>query len=227
MLKSGQAGNRDAGYAMAAMLVAIAVMAVGMTVLLPAWRQAIRREKEAELVFRGQQYVRALQLYQRKFAGAYPPSIDLLVSQKFLRRKYTDPMVEDGQFQVLYQGSQIQLTPGAGGAGGAQAAAGPLTFDSGSGAITQGTAASGVAGPRGGIIGVRSRSTAESLRIYNGGTHYNEWLFVLLPGALGRGQARPGPGQPGPGGPRGGFFRGGAGSGTGPGTEGARRGFER
>ena len=38
---------------MAALLVSIAVMGILMSVALPAWRQAARREKEAELVFRG------------------------------------------------------------------------------------------------------------------------------------------------------------------------------
>jgi type II secretory pathway pseudopilin PulG len=210
MNSAGQVRNRAAGYAMAALLVAIAVMAVGMTVALTAWRQAMQREREAELVFRGQQYVRALQLYQRKFAAAYAPSIDLLVTQKFLRKKYKDPMVEDGEFEVLYQGSQVRLNAGQGqvisvgqqgqGQGGPTPA---LTFDSQSGASTLGTLPTNAGGPRGGVIGVRSRSTAESIRIYNGGTHYNEWLFVFNLAATGRGQARPGLGT-GPGGPRGG-----------------------
>jgi hypothetical protein len=39
------------GYAMVALLVMMAVMAVAMTVALPAWSTMARREKEAELVF--------------------------------------------------------------------------------------------------------------------------------------------------------------------------------
>ena len=37
------------GYAMAALLVALAVMAVLMSVALPVWRHEAQREKEAEL----------------------------------------------------------------------------------------------------------------------------------------------------------------------------------
>ena len=44
---------------MAALLVSLAVMAVLMSVAMPVWRHEAQREKEAELVFRGQQYVRA------------------------------------------------------------------------------------------------------------------------------------------------------------------------
>lgn len=218
MSRTGQARKRADGYAMAALLVAVAVMTVAMTVALPAWRTAVRREKEEELVFRGRQYVRALQLFQRKFAAAYPPDVDTLVKQKFLRKKYKDPMVDDGEFEVLYQGSRITLNPGQGSGsvtpgqrvqGPGQGGTGPsLTFDSQSGAIAQGQPVGGlVGGPRGGVIGVHSKNTAESLRVYNGATHYNEWLFVFLAANAGRGQM-------GPGGPRGGM---GGAPGSGPG----------
>jgi type II secretory pathway pseudopilin PulG len=238
MTTAGQTGKRAEGYAMAAMLVAIAVMTVAMTVALPAWRQDVRREKEEELVFRGRQYVRAIQLFQRKFAAAYPPDIDTLVKQKFLRKKYKDPMTGDGQFEVLYQGTRIGLGPSQPAGSGGQGQAGqsgpvgmPLTFDSGSGAITQGTPAGGVAGEvvgaRGGVIGVRSKSTEASLRIYNGAAHYNEWLFVFLPTSVGRGQARPGMGGgPGRGYPGGMGGPGGPGAGRG-GPQRGGRGFER
>ena len=39
---------------MAALLVAMAVMAVLMSAALPVWRHEAQREKEEELVFRGQ-----------------------------------------------------------------------------------------------------------------------------------------------------------------------------
>jgi type II secretory pathway pseudopilin PulG len=232
MSKAGQTRKRAGGYAMAAMLVAIAVMTVAMTVALPAWRQAVRREKEEELVFRGRQYVRAIQLFQRKFAGAYPPDVDVLLSAKFLRRKYKDPMVEDGDFEILYQGSVVStglgqsptLRQGAGGGrpGGSTTVGLPSTPGPGGSTTTLGQPAGGLVGgiaggPRGGVIGVHSKSTEESIRVYNGATHYNEWLFVFMPASLGRGQTRPGiggpgqsmPGAPGGGG-RGGPFRGGA-----------------
>jgi type II secretory pathway pseudopilin PulG len=229
MKSLGQVGNRAAGYAMAALLVAIAVLAIGMTVALPAWRQAAQREKEAELVFRGQQYVRAIQLFQRKFAAAYPPSIDVLVSQKFLRKKYQDPMVEDGEFEVLYQGSLVGLNPGQSAGTGAQGqrpgrggASTSFTFNTGSGAVTQGAPAGAATGPRGGMIGVRSKSTAESIRIYNGATHYNDWLFIFMPALTGRGRGGgpglgPGRGPGIPGGAGGGPYGGGQGRRGGPG----------
>ena len=54
------------GYAMVALLVALSIMADLMTVAMPTWRQAAQREKEAELIFRGQQYARAIGLVPEK-----------------------------------------------------------------------------------------------------------------------------------------------------------------
>ena len=51
---------------MAALLIAMSVMAILLTVALPTWRQTIQREKEEELIFRGNQYSRAISAYQRK-----------------------------------------------------------------------------------------------------------------------------------------------------------------
>ena len=57
---------------MAALLVALAVMAVVLGAAMPTWSHMIRREKEEELIFRGLQYARAINQYQRKFANASP-----------------------------------------------------------------------------------------------------------------------------------------------------------
>ena len=61
---------------MAALLVSIGVMMVLMSVAMPVWRHEVQREKEAELIFRGEQYARAINLYQRKIGpGNFPPSL--------------------------------------------------------------------------------------------------------------------------------------------------------
>ena len=87
--------SEQSGYAMAALLVALSIMAVMLTVVMPVWKQTAQREKEEELVFRGKQYVHAIGLFQRKFANAYPPNIDVLVEQRFLRKKFKDPITND------------------------------------------------------------------------------------------------------------------------------------
>ena len=95
------AGQGNRGYAMAALLVGMSVMAVLMSALLPVWSHMATREKEEELIFRGRQYARAIGLFQRKYANTAPPTIDLLVEQRFLRKKYKDPITND-DFQPIY-----------------------------------------------------------------------------------------------------------------------------
>lgn len=182
---------------MAALLVAMSVMAVLMGALLPVWGTAARREREAELVFRGEQYARAIGLFQRKYANARPPSIDVLVEEKFLRKKYLDPMT-GAEFQVLTAGSPMAVggpgAPGAPGAQGGLRGQQPPSANPGARGATAQPPRAGGAGPTptlgavpmggagvqggGGIIGVTSRSTESSLRIYNGKQKYNEWAFL-------------------------------------------------
>ena len=160
--------ERNAGFAMAALLVGMTIMAVFLTMALPAWKTAIQREKEAELIFRGQQYARAILLFQRKYANTFPPNLDILLNEHFLRKKYKDPMTEDGEFQVIYANQQNSNQPGAGGIVPTQGQAQQRTTPVGGGTQVA----------QGGIIGVTSKSTATSLMVYNGHDKYNEWVFV-------------------------------------------------
>jgi type II secretory pathway pseudopilin PulG len=119
-----QVRHSDSGYAMAALLVAMAVMAVMMSVAMPVWRQAAQREKEAELVWRGQQYDRALQLFRRKTSAPGPPNLDILIDQKFLRKKYRDP-ITGGDFELKPVGTLAPGTERPGLPGGAAGASRP------------------------------------------------------------------------------------------------------
>ena len=131
---------------MAALLVAMSVMAVFMTVALPVWNTQAQREKEAELVFRGEQYARAVMLYQRKFANALPPSLDVLLNDRYLRKKYKDP-VTGGEFQLL-SGASAQANVGVPGGqvAGARTPGGQVTSGTTSGRTgTPGTGTGGTA----------------------------------------------------------------------------------
>jgi type II secretory pathway pseudopilin PulG len=227
-----RAPSGDGGYAMAALLVAISVMAIMLSVALPVWRTAVQREREAELVFRGEQYARAIDIFQRR-TGGYPQTLDQLEKTKAIRKLYKDP-ITGGDFQPVFVGQMIGGTPvvpgqqgrGAGGpqqgstvrpgvvtgpTRGAQApprgAGGSPFVGGGVGQAGFGTPQAPTAGP---IIGVVSRSTADSLRLYNGRGKYNEWAFVATAttqqaGGVGgpAGAQTPGPAGPRGQGPRG------------------------
>lgn len=194
------AGQGERGYAMAALLVGLSVMSVVMGALLPAWSHVVTREKEAELVFRGEQYARAIGLFQRKYANTAPPTIDLLVEQRFLRKKYKDPIAND-DFQPIYANQAAQAVSAPSGAlRPGQAAQTSLATPT---PAAGGTSPPGAAG---GIIGVTSKSKERSIRLYNGRDRYNEWAFVYVqtaqraggPGGTGMPtMRRGGPGTPG------------------------------
>lgn len=242
---------------MVALLILMAVMAVAMTVALPAWSTLARREREAELVFRGEQYARAIVLFQRKYGGTYPPNVDVLVTERFLRKKYKDPITND-DFQTIAVGQAVAgpqtanpldptgrggragtvtQPPGTAGPGGAAPAGarggftisgGGTTISAPGGATIGGRAGQstftlqggrgapgvGAVGASAGIMGVTSKSTDPSLRLYKGADHYNQWLFIgtlATAQAGGRGAQTPGQGVRGgtppgarPGGPAGG-----------------------
>jgi len=236
---------------MAALLIAMTIAALVMTAAMPVWKQLNQREKEEELVFRGLQYVHAIQLYGRKFANTQPPSIDVLVQQKFLRKKYKDPITED-DFQIVMataqaagsntpggstqQGASRPGAPTGGGASVGTSTPGQMTAPTGPQTSGRGTLPTGTGGPVGGIIGVTSKSKDKSIRLYNGRTHYNEWVFMYqpqtLPGANTPGGVMPGVGGnnprgnsapiPGGAGPFGGRGRDGRGGGRGGGPGGNR-----
>lgn len=145
-----RAGER--GYAMAGLLVALAIMSLMLSVAMPTWRTMMQREKEAELIWRGQQYDRAIQLYRRKTGAPGAPSIDALVEGRYLRKKFKDPITGD-DFEVVPLGA----------------------VPSGPGVPQQPRAYGQLVG------GVRSRSKDRSLRVLNGRSRYNEWQFTYVP----------------------------------------------
>lgn len=154
--------SRESGYAMVGLLVGIALLTISLSVALPVWRTMILREKEAELLWRGQQYDRALQLYRRKTGAPGPPNLDVLVKERYLRKKYKDPIAND-DFELVPLGA-----PNAPGVRQPRRGFGQL------------------------IGGVRSKSKKRSLRVVNGKQVYNEWQFTYEPFAVGGQPTAPG-----------------------------------
>jgi len=123
---AGEAGQ--SGYILVALLVGIAIASVWMAAALPAWRQQVMREREAELIFRGEQYARAIWLYTQKNNGQYPQNLDDLVSQHYLRKRWKDPITGD-DFSILAAAFCATGVPG----GGGPAGGGPLGAPGGGG----------------------------------------------------------------------------------------------
>src|SRR5713101_7843603 len=105
--------HAEAGYALLMVVFMVATMLITAMAVTPNLLTEGRREKEEELVWRGNQYVRAIGLYYRKF-GKYPTKVEDLTRQtngvRFLRQAYTDPMNKgDGSWRFIYVGPNGQL----------------------------------------------------------------------------------------------------------------------
>ena len=113
------------------MLVAVIfllfLLILSLSVALPKVREDIQRDRDLETMHRGKQYIRAIQLYYRKFRS-YPPNVDALVKTneiRFLRKRYIDPTTgKDDWKPILFgqnktpTGHGILWTAAGGGGGG-------------------------------------------------------------------------------------------------------------
>jgi type II secretory pathway pseudopilin PulG len=170
-LTAGRRGER--GYSMVALLAAVAVMMILMAAAVPSWRYVMKNDAEEELLFRGGEIADAIARYQRRNGNALPASLEVLVKGKFLRRPYKDPMTKHGRWRFIRPGEAIgPAAPGTPGPGGAT----PTTTTT----TTRPSAFSTPGTMLGGFQGVASTSTEKSLRVFNGRSRYNEWVF--LPG---------------------------------------------
>jgi hypothetical protein len=201
-------------------LMIATLLLVALTVALPSVYQEGQREREAELIFRGTQYARAVALFHRQF-NRYPVSIKELMGTngiRFLRQEYKDPMDPKGKWRYIHANAAgvlidsknqplspnlpnassplgrmgLNAPPGSTGLPGqaGQTSSQPSSAFFGSGNQVQGAF----------IVGVAATSHRASIRVWKKYTHYDEWEFVGIDlGALGMQVGMPafstGPGQ--------------------------------
>ena len=141
--KTNRAGEQ--GYILLGVLFLVLMVMIALSVALPKVTADIERDREVEMVHRGQQYVRAIKLYYKKF-GAYPPNMDALVKTneiRFLRKRYKDPMTGKDDWHLIHFGENKTPSYGffgqpLGGVGGSPlAGVGPGGMGQGPGAVTQ------------------------------------------------------------------------------------------
>jgi type II secretory pathway pseudopilin PulG len=97
------------GYALLILMMLVTVLLVSLTAALPSIYMQAQREREEELLFRGNEYARALLLFRQKFQR-YPQSVDELVKKtngiRFLRHAYKDPMTKSGKWRFIHATAQ-------------------------------------------------------------------------------------------------------------------------
>jgi len=93
----------DQGFMLLGLIVVIFIILLMLSVAAPIVARSLRRDREVEAVHRGNQYVRAIQLYYKKF-GRYPGSLDQLEKSnniRFLRQKYADPITGKNDWRII------------------------------------------------------------------------------------------------------------------------------
>ena len=197
--RSGVADQGRQGFTLVALVVITTVMTILVAAAMPMWSQIVKRDREAELVFRGLQYAEAIRVFQLRF-GRQPVSLEELLSAKprCLRQLWKDPMTDSGEWGLVV--AQVGRPAGRGRRGRetredrknrlreAQDQArktGGLTTGQDPGDLAGGSAPSGRASSRRGrqamgpIQGVKSRSTEEGVRTFFGSDKYSEWRFTV------------------------------------------------
>jgi type II secretory pathway pseudopilin PulG len=92
------------------MLLAVAVIGIGLAATGIVWSQAAQRAKERELLFVGDQFRRAIERYYERSPGVkrYPAALSDLVSdnrfpdpERHLRRIYADPLTGKADWTLI------------------------------------------------------------------------------------------------------------------------------
>lgn len=142
---SSQRKRREGGYVLLAILFALTLLVIGLAAAAPRAATAIRRQKEEDLIRRGNQYSLAIRRFYKKF-GRYPANIDQLENTnniRFLRRKYLDPLTGKDDWKPIQFG---QARPSLGFFGQ------KVVTTGGQSPAGAGLGGSGINGPSGGVL---------------------------------------------------------------------------
>ena len=103
--------QREAGFTYLGVLFAVALMGTLLALAGESWHTAVQREKERELLFIGAEFRDAIGLYYNRTPGnvkKFPASFEdllkdprQLVTQRYLRKIYVDPMTGGKEWGVL------------------------------------------------------------------------------------------------------------------------------
>lgn len=190
------------------MMMVLTLLLISLTVALPDIYTAGQRAREEELIFRGNEYARAILLYHRQF-NKFPQTVDDLLKRtngyRFLRHPYPDPMTRSGKWRFIHANAagvvfdSKTLTPPPQKTGQGATNTGNTSTDQanapGLANLTGQASSSEQAGPTTGqsqqetgsagnevkgafIVGVASTSTHKSIRVWNSKERYDLWEFL-------------------------------------------------
>jgi type II secretory pathway pseudopilin PulG len=175
--------SRQAGFTLAILVVILAIMAIWLGVAVQAVSFHMRRERETELIFRGEQYVEAIRLYRLRY-GRYPMTLRELweANPKVIRKRWKDPITNSDAWGLVHPGQEGQSTRPNAGLPGQSPTPTPdftPTPTPGPGGGSRRGSGRPEDQPVGPIVGVYSTSCDQSIRIYQGRESYCEWKFIF------------------------------------------------
>lgn len=179
------AGGAAAGFVLFGVLVGVNLVGIGLLAANSLWSRVLQREREAELVFRGEAVVRAIERFAEARPATLPESLEQLVEEKYLRRAWLDPFT-GRPFRLLRQeGAAATAAPAEAGPPPPNPAEGDPTLLMERPGLTEAPPTSGSEAGRpdaaattpSGIIGVASESDLLSFRVYQGARRYSDWRF--------------------------------------------------
>lgn len=148
---------RSRGFTYVALLAAIVIIGISLGAAGKYWQNVMMRDREEELLFRGEQYRLAIERYFTAFPGRiqYPQNIDDLLKdgrsaagKRHLRQKYKDPITND-EFEVIRD-------------------------------MNKGNRITGVYS-KSNKEPVRTTGFEGPYKDFEGKKHYNEWKFIFTP----------------------------------------------
>jgi len=153
--------NPQSGFTYIALLAAIVIIGISLGAAGKYWQNVMMREKEEELLFRGEQYRLAIERYYlAKAPLQYPASIeDLLKDNRFpqakrhLRQQYKDPITGE-DFEIIKD-------------------------------MTKGNRITGVYS-KSGKEPLRTAGFEDRYKEFGGKKSYNEWKFIFTPAQPGK-----------------------------------------
>lgn len=103
-------GKFEDGFSYLSLLFIIVVMGIALSVTGQVWSTIVKREKEAELLFRGNEFREAIGMFYNSTPGvkAYPRELQILladsrfpVTKRYLRKIYDDPMTGKPDWELI------------------------------------------------------------------------------------------------------------------------------
>jgi type II secretory pathway pseudopilin PulG len=96
--------GQESGFALLFVMAAAAIIGIMLYLEMPRIAFEAQRTKEGDLIMRGEQYKRAIQLFVRRF-NRYPAAIGDLENtnnMRFLRKRYKDPMTGKDDWRLIH-----------------------------------------------------------------------------------------------------------------------------